>query len=207
MLVKIESNYTLDEISELYACLVTSGVLSQHDVDQLADDFSKYEAGYYQLDFLCINNLLLPFADRFVGYEKQERKLARYDNNTDRFYRNLTLRLLHGSPLRQHAPTCTINSTTGELTMRAGQHATSFNFSIHPEYLVQVTTHLNRLLQQHGADVAYHEIAFDEDTIFLLLTAWQFNYLVTNRVLDFRRIDYPEVEAWRKTIRREDLPF
>jgi hypothetical protein len=207
MLVKLESNYTLDEIRELYACLVTSGVLSQRDVDQLADTFSKYETGYYQLYFLTINNLLLPFADRFVGYEKQERDLARYDNNTDRFYRNLTLRLLHGSPLRQHDPTCTIDGTTGELTIQAGQHVTSFNFSLHPEYLVQVTTHLNRLLQQDRADVAYYELAFDEDTIFLLLTAWQFNYLATNRVLDFCRIDYPEVEAWRKTVRKEDLPF
>jgi hypothetical protein len=207
MLFKLESNYTLDEIRVLYACLVTSGVLSQRDVDQLADTFSKYETGYYQLDFLSINNLLLPFADRFVGYEKQERDLARYDNNTDRFYQNLTLRLLQGSPLRQHAPTCTIDSTTGELTIQAGRHGASFNFSTHPDYLVQVTTHLNRLLQQHGADVAYHEIAFDEDTIFLLLTAGQFKYLVTNRVLDFCRIDYPEVEAWRKTIRKEDLPF
>jgi hypothetical protein len=174
-------------------------IRAQLGVQKETRDFKRYETGYYQLNFFSINNLLLPFLSRFIGYHKEEKDLARYDNNIVFFYRNLTLRLLYSSPLARHAPSCSISST-GELTIRAGLLETGFNCSNYTEYVLQATACLNHLLQQDGADVAYYELGFDEDTRFLLLTEEQYQYLFTNRVLRFSQTEYPEVEAWIKIV-------
>jgi hypothetical protein len=200
--VKIETSYTPAEVRDLCAALVTSGLLSAQEVDKEATFFDKLE-----LDFFSINNLLLPFLEKFVGHFMHERDLTVRLRGRDTFYQNFTLRLLRSSPLGQYAASCTIDSESGGLLVQAGQLSGGFTVTTYPAYLTEVSILLNQLLQQSGVDTAYHQIGFDEATYFLLLTKSQYQYLLHNRVLQFAGVEYPEIELWRTTLREEDLPF
>ncbi|MBO2007882.1 hypothetical protein [Hymenobacter negativus] len=202
MEVRIDTNYSPAEIQELCAMLVSSGVVTPQEMAREEAFFQGLE-----LDFLSINNLLLPFWEKFVGHSMVERDLAIRLHGHDAFYRPFTQRLLDRSPLGRHAPRCTIAPHSGELTVRAGEHAGGFLFRTYPDYLAGVSRLLNSLFHQEGADAAYHPIGFDEAVYFLLLTESQYQYLLTHRVLLFRGVEYPEIEAWRATLTDEDRVF
>jgi hypothetical protein len=202
MVVKIDAYYTAEEVRELCTCLVLSGLVSQQELEEAITFFDRIE-----INFLSINNLLLPFLKKFVSYSKEERDWFWLSNDSDTFYENLTRRLLQNSPLHALNPVCAVDRKGGELIMQAGSLIEQFNFETHTEYLVRVIDSTNHLLKQHGFDSAYYEVGFDEDTAFLLLSESKYQFLITNRVLDFARLDYPEIELWRKSLREEDLPF
>lgn len=207
MEVKIENPYTLEEVRTLYACLGACGLLSQQEEDQAEAYIKRFEPDFLTMEFFNINNLLLPFLDRFVGFSKEERDLFRVMHDSDSFYRNLTLRLLQGSPLGRYDPRCAIEPKSGNLLMQVGHWQKSVPFRTHTEYLAGVTIAINDLLREDAADAAFHELGFDEHTVFVLLTHRQYQCLLEHRALHFARVEYPEIEAWRKTVREEDLPF
>lgn len=207
MEVKIEHPYTLEEIRTLYACLVACGLLSRQDVDHAEAYIQRFKPDFLAMDFFSINNLLLPFLDRFVGFSKEERDLFRVMHDSDSFYRNLSLRLLQGSPLERYFPGCAIEPESGDLLLHAGHRQKRVPFRTHTEYLAGVTTAINELLRDDAADAAFHELGFDEHTAFVLLTHRQYQCLLEHRAVHFAQVEYPEIEAWRKTVRDENLPF
>ena len=154
-----------------------------------------------------MNDLLLPFVGKFVGYSKDEQSLARLTRSTDTFCLTVARRLLSGCPLRHHASTCALDNQNGELSIHVGHLAHFFPFTSLPEFTKQLQNVLNQLLKQQEFDAAYHEIGFDGYTAFLLLSAQQYQHLLTHRALLFAQVEYPEIEDWRKTMRVEDLPF
>jgi hypothetical protein len=222
MVVKIDTYYTVEEVNELRICLVLSGLVSQQEMEEAATFFDRIK-----VNFLSINDLILPFLKKFVHYSKEERDSFWHSHDSDTFYENLTRRLLLSSPLQAVNPVCSINTQSrvpfiqaGSLLeqcdfkthsravlIQAGSLVEQVNFETHTEYLVRVVNSINHLLKRYGFATAYHEVGFDEDTAFLLLAEAQYQFLITNRVLNFARLEYPEVEVWRKSQRLEDLPF
>jgi hypothetical protein len=202
MVVKIDTYYTAEEVRELCTCLVLSGLVSQQEMIEATPFFDGLE-----INFFSINDLLLPFLKKFVSYSKEERDSFWHSNDSSTFYENLTRRLLQGSPLHALNPICFRNRKSRELITQAGSLIEQFHFDTHPGYLVRVIDSINHLLKQHGFDSAYYEVEFDEDTAFLLLSEANYQFLIINRVLNFARLDYPEIELWRKSLRLEDLPF
>ena len=202
MEVKIDTTYSRAEIQTLCALLVSSGMVSPQEM--------ALEEAFFQgleLDFLCINNLLLPFLKNFMGHSMDERDLTIRLHGHDAFYGQFTQQLLHRSPLGRHVPRCIIDPHSGELTIRASELSGGFAFRTYPEYLAGVSSLLNQLFLQEGVDAAYHSIGFDDAVYFLLLTESQHQGLLTNRVLRFRGVEYPEIEAWRATLTDEDRAF
>lgn len=202
MQVKITTAYTRAEVLEIVTQLASNGLLTTQELVEAKAQFTEQTIRFFE-----INELLGPFTEKFVSYSKEEQSIARLTRDTATFYKSITLRLLQGCPLRQHTPTFALDSSGRELTIQVGSLSNKFSFSTLPEYEIQVLSCLNQFLKQYGIDAAYHEIMYEDYTIFLLLSAQQYDCLFTNRLLQFARVEYPEVEAWRKTIRLEDLPF
>jgi hypothetical protein len=202
MQVKITTAYTSAEVLEIVTQLASNGLLTTQELVEAKAQFAEQIIRFFDL-----NDLLQPFSEKFVSYSKEEQSMARLTRDTVTFYKSLTLRLLQGCPLRQHTPTFALDSSGRELTIQVGSLSNKFSFSTLLEYEIQVLSCLNKFLRQYGIDAAYHEIEYEDCTIFLLLSAQQYDCLFTNRLLQFARVEYPEVEAWRKTIRLEDLPF
>jgi hypothetical protein len=202
MQVKITTAYTRAEVLEIVTQLASNGLLNTQELGEAKALFAEQTICFFDL-----NDLLQPFSEKFVSYSKEEQSMARLTRDTVTFYKSLTLRLLQGCPLRQHTPTFALDSSGRELTIQVGSLSNKFSFSTLPEYEIQVLSCLNQFLRQYEIDAAYHEIEYEDCTIFLLLSAQQYDCLFTNRLLQFARVEYPEVEVWRKTIRLEDLLF
>jgi hypothetical protein len=204
--VKIDTNYSPVEIQGLLACLVTSGFLTPSDLTQQVNQLQDWA-----ICFLDINSLLLPFRDKFVWYDKWQKDQLSYELGRAGFYASLTQRLLLACPLASLQPTCEVEvEATPEVAkaiVRTSSAEASFSYADYSEYMTRVVVALNALLAGQGFDAAYYEVGFDEGSGFLLLMAQQYDYLLTNRVVRFTKVMYPEIEAWRATIREEDLPF
>jgi hypothetical protein len=202
MHVKITSNYTREEVLEILAQWVRNGLLTTQELAEAEERSFKQDIRFFDL-----NDLLQPFTDKFVGFSKEEQSLAYLTGGVAVFYRSLTLRLFQGCPLHQHTPTCIIASTHGELLLQVGHLSNKVSLSSFSAFKEQVLSCLNEFLRQYAVDAAYHEIVYEDRTVFLLLSGAQYDCLLTNRLLEFARVEYPEVEAWRRAIRLEDLPF
>lgn len=202
MHVKITSNYTSAEIIDILTRLAHNELLTTQELAEAAVLFSERP-----ICFLDINDLLLPFIEKFVGYSKEEQDLTRLTRNPGALFQSITQRLLQGCPLRQLAPTFTFDNNQWKLTIQAGHLSNTFRFTTLPEYEQNVLRCINDLLKQHQFDAAYHEIGYEEHTIFPLLTQKQYDDLFTNRLLQFAHVEYPEVEAWRESLKNEDYLF
>lgn len=206
MHVKIDSNYSPVEIQALLASLVTSGFLTSADLIREANQLENWT-----ICFLDINSILLPFRDKFVWYDKWQRKSLSYELGRAGFYASLTERLLLACPLADFQPTCELEveatPEAAKAIIRAGSVEASFTYTDYLEYMQRGVIALNTLLAEQGFDAAYYEVGFDEGSGYLLLTAQQYDYLLTNRIVRFTEVVYPEIEAWRATVREEDLPF
>jgi hypothetical protein len=112
---------------------------------------------------------------------------------------------------RQLAATCEVEvEATPEVAkaiVRTSSAEASFSYTDYSEYMTRVVVALNALLAKQGFDAACYEVGFDEGSGFLLLTTQQYDYLLTNRLVRFTEVLYPEIEAWRATVSEEDLPF
>jgi hypothetical protein len=204
--VKIDSNYSPAEVQALLASLVTSGFLTPADLTQQVDRLENWA-----ICFLDINSILLPFRGKFVWYDKWQRKMLSYELGRAGFYTSLTERLLLACPLASFQPTCELEvdaiPEAAKAIIRAGSAETSFSYTDYLDYMNRGVAAINTLLAEQGFDAAYYEVGFDEGSGFLLLTAQQYDYLLTNRIVRFTEVLYPEIEAWRATVREEDLPF
>lgn len=205
MHVKIDSNYSPAEVQALLAALVTSKFLTPADLGQGADRLHDVE-----ISFFDINTLLLPFSDKFVWYNQWQKDTLSYELGRQVFYTSLTEQLLQACPLVSFQPTCQleVDATPDQATaiLRAGSGEASFCYTDYLDYVQGMVKALNTLLANQGFDAAYYEVGFDDGSGFLLLSAWQYDYLLTNRVVLFAGVLYPEIEAWR-AIPGKDLPF
>jgi hypothetical protein len=204
--VKIDSNYTPAEVQALLASLVSSGFLTPADLTQQADRFKNMT-----FCFLSINSLLLPFSDKFVWVDEWQTKTLLYELGKAGYYTFLTEQLLQACPLASFQATCQVEveptPASAKAILRAGTAEASFYYADYGEYMTRMLAALNTLLATLGIDAGYYEIEYDENIAFLLLSALQYEYLLTKRIVRFMGVRYPEIEAWRAQVRKEDLPF
>ncbi len=205
---RVFRNYSLGELQEIVDALLKTEVITESEVIPL------HKLRTFQIDFFDINELLRLAFPRLATYSIDSRKGWFDQSETNFFYEWFALQLLRKCPLNQYQPTCQYEliapSRQERLLLQAGKHCISVEYQHlnHPEFITELVNAVNLLLKQHEFGFIYYQIrGYDEDAIFLLLTPAQYQHLLTNRLVHFARIDYPEIEAWRETLRREDLPF
>jgi len=199
----IDTHYSPGELREISDELVTIGVLTKAEATQ------NEPLDAIEIDFLDLNDLLQPAFSRLVSFSNDSRKGWFDQSETDYFYEWFALQLLRGCPLRHYLPTCQ-EAEKGHLVLRAESASIIIDYQSlnHPEFIERLVAGVNSLLYQHGFEVGYYElVGLDEITWFLLLTPNQYEHLLHNRLVYFADVEYPEVEAWRRTLRKEDLPF
>ena len=208
MEIRIHNNYSVSELQVIVDALVSSGVINESEVLPL------YELQDLGIDFFDINDLLRPIHSRMVSYSNDSRKGWFDQSETDYFYHWFALQLLRGCPLSLYAPTCQNEITTAKeqdrFILKAGVLTISiyYHYLNHPEFISQLVGAVNQILDNQGFKVTYHQIrGLDETALFLLLTPQQYQYLLTNRLIHFADIDYPEIDAWRDTLLEEDFLF
>ena len=207
MQVRIGTIHSSEELQEIVNLLISNKVLNASEV------FSPADFRELAVDFLNINDLLYPAFDRLVRYSNDSRKGWHDQNETGWFYQWLALQLLRGCPLQAYKPTCEdVTDGSGEqnmLVLKAGSYSESIPYDElnHPEFTYSLLLAVNKLLWQHGSDLAYFELELADNAIFLLLTSQQYQLIIDYRLLRFDHILYPEIEAWRSTMREEDLLF
>lgn len=208
MEIRIRSNYSVAELQTIVDALVSSGVIKTSEALPL------HELQGLRVDFFDINDLLRPIHSRMVSYSNDSRKGWFDQSETDYFYHWFALQLLRGCPLSRYAPTCQDELAAvkeqDRFILKAGALTVSIYYHRlnHPEFISRLIGAVNHLLEQHSFNVTYYEIAgLDETALFLLLTPQQYDYLLANRLIHFADIDYPEIDAWRSTLRKEDFPF
>ncbi len=205
---RVFRNYSLGELQEIVEALLKAGIITEQEV------IPTYKLRTLQINFFDINELLHLALPRLVTYSNDSRKGWFDQSETSFFYEWLALQLLRKCPLNRYQPACQdeLIAPSGQerLILQAGKYFIPVEYQNlnHPEFITQLVDAVNLLLSQHGSELAYYEISgYDEISVFLLLNYLQYKNLLTNRLVHFADIDYPEIEAWRKTIHEEDLPF
>jgi hypothetical protein len=208
MEIRIDAAYSVSELQEIVDALLSTGVIRASEAIPL------HKLQDLRIDFFDINYLLEPAFNRLVSYSNDSRKGWFDQSETGFFYEWFALQLLRGCPLNLYTPTChnELTGSTGRnrFILQAGEHTAYiyYHHLNHPEFIAQLVSTVNLLLKQLGSAFAYYEIrGYDEIALFLLLTPSQYHYLLTNRLLHFDHVDYLEIDAWRSTIREEELPF
>ena len=207
MKVRIDDNYTQAELAEITAGLIESSVITSSEM--YADD----ELQKLEINFFNQVELLYPAYERLVKYTRSDRKGWFDQSETANFYVWFTLQLLRGCQLQEYAPSCAFESgaleeeetfviQAGHITISILSHKLN-----HPELISHIVGSVNRMLEQVGSKAAFYEIDIDEGSLFLLLSPQQYQKLLEERLMRFSGVEYPEIEAWRATIREEDLPF
>jgi hypothetical protein len=208
MEIRIRNNYSSSELQAVINALIRSGIITASEALPL------HELQDLGIDFFDINDLLRPIHDRMVSYSNNARKGWFDQSETDYFYHWFALQLLRGCPLSSCAPSCqdevTAISQRDRFTLRA-RASTAFVYYHdlnHPEFIIQLVSTVNSLLEQNGFEVAYYEIrGLDETALFMLLTPQEYHDALANRLIHFDNIDYSEIDAWRSTLREEDFLF
>ncbi len=207
MKVRINDNYTQAELAEIIAGLVESGVITSAEV------YDDAELQRLEINFFNQVELLYPAYERFVKYTIDAFKGWFDQSETTDFYVWFTLQLLRGCQLRDYAPTCAFEAGSSVAEEVFVLWAGSTNVSIlhqrfnRPEFIRCIVEGVNTMLKQAGFEAAFYETEIDEGSMLLLLSPPQYQKLLEERLIRFSRVEYPEIEAWRATLREEDLPF
>lgn len=208
MEIRILDNYPLSELQAIVYSLVDTRIITASEALPL------HELQGLSIDFFSINDLLRPIHSRMVSYSNDSRKGSFDQSETDYFYHWFASQLLRGCPLNRYTPTCQDEvaavSEQDRFILKAGASNTFIYYYHlnHPEFISQLVSAVNRLLEQNGFKVAYYEIrGLDETALFILLTPQQYHSSLTDRLIHFANIDYPEIDAWRSTLRKEDFLF
>jgi hypothetical protein len=208
MEIRIRNNYSLLELQAITVALISSKIIT------VSEALPLHELQGLSIDFFDINDLLRPIHDRMVSYSNDARKGWFDQSETDYFYHWFALQLLRNCPLSSGAPTCQDEvaaiSEQDRFILKAGASSAFiyYHHLNHPEFISQLVGTVNHLLEQNGFEVAYYEIrGLDETALFLLLTPQQYHHALTDRLIHFANIDYPEVDTWRSALREEDFLF
>lgn len=208
MQVKLDSYYSIAEVDELLAALVTAELLTWPKV-KAAEQAKLIKKT--TLNFLTINNLLLSFPEKIVWAAIPDGEA--HDQEVTAAYAHFIDRLLLASPLAAASThhLVTINPTRNfGLAVESSLHVreTTILFDYAPNYPMGVIFAVNELLNTCGIEAGYHALDINGQEGFLLLTHQCYQYLLANRVLLFKYHTYPEIDAWRvATLRAEGLPF
>jgi hypothetical protein len=209
MQVKLDSYYSIAEVDDLLAALVTAELLTWPEV-KAAEQAKLIKKT--TLNFFTINNLLLSFPEKIVWAGIPDGET--HDQEVTAAYAQFINRLLLASPLTaastHHLVTTNPNSHFGlalhESSLRVGETIILFDYA--PNYPMGVVFAVNKLLDTCGIEAGYHALDMNGQEGFLLLTHQRYQYLLANSVLLFKYHTYPEIDAWRvATLRAEGLPF
>lgn len=205
MNVKIEEPYSASELAEILTQLVTLGVLSQAELDQNRDFYAGLD-----VDFLALNNVLLPVLDRIPCLVLDDRQTAYAQGKLLAYYLDHMLALLHASPLSRYEPQATsvydhLDSDCFQVhTLMAD---TTFCFQDYLTFKTHSLLAVNELLAKYDINGEYYPISFDDRSAFVFLSSEVYQSILQNRLLMFSHVEYPEIEAWRASLRPEDLAF
>jgi hypothetical protein len=210
MQIKLDSYYSIAEVDDLLAALVTAELLTWPEV-KAAEQAKLVKKD--NLNFFTVNDLLLPFPEKITWADIPDGET--HDQEVMAAYAHFIDRLLLASPLAAAAPTChlvTANPDSyrslalNESSLRVGDAITLFDYA--PNYPMGVVLAVNDLLNTCGIDAGYHTLDINGQEGFLLLTHQHYQFLLSNHVLLFKYHTYPEIDLWRvTTLRAQGLLF
>lgn len=198
MQAKFEGHYSSIEKEEILSSLVSCGLLTEKEVASEAASFSEI-----QINFHSVNDLFIPFLQKFAWHAQWERKVFPWHQ----FYTEFAVKLMQNSPLIICELNCYFDEEADKIIVQIGSVTKSLSFETYPEYLANLTKLTNKLMHDCLPGWAFHEIHVVDLTTFLLLTEKQYHFLLENRLVRFAQVEYPEETAWRSTLKEEDFLF